>query len=77
MTSDDADVTFTSAVRAEEIVFLEPPETGVVFSGDADDRSTSGSDRTNLPDRVRVDETYHDVQVDYRIEAYLRDEGPA
>lgn len=68
---DEPEVTFTSSVRAEEITFSEAPETSVEFSGDADDRSTSGSDRTNLPDPVRENETYHDVHVDYRIEVHL------
>lgn len=72
MTSeDDADVTFTSTVRADEITFREVPETHVDFTGDTDERSASGSDRTNLPNPVRPHETYHDVQIDYRIEAHL------
>jgi hypothetical protein len=70
-TEDEPDVTFTSTVRADEITFSEVPETSVDFPGDTDDRSTSGSDRTNLPNPVRPHVTYHDIQVDYRIEAYL------
>lgn len=68
---DDADVIFTSTVRADEITFHEVPETRVEFPGNTDDRSTSGSDRTNLPDQVRPHVTYHAIQVDYRIKAYL------
>lgn len=72
MTSEyDVDVTFTSSVRADEITFREVPETRVDFSGDTDDRSTSGSDRTNLPNPVSPHVTYHAIQVDYRIKAYL------
>ncbi|WP_199740520.1 hypothetical protein [Saccharopolyspora rhizosphaerae] len=71
---ENPDVEFTSRVRADEITFFEAPETRVEFPGDTDDRSTSGSERTNLPKPVRETETYEDIQVDYRIEAYLRTE---
>ncbi|WP_406690021.1 hypothetical protein REH65_29405 [Saccharopolyspora sp. ID03-671] len=71
MTSEDPDITFTSTVRAEEMTFLEAPDTRVDFTGDAADRSTSGSDRTNLPRPVAENTTYHDVRVDYRIRAHL------
>ncbi|MEV4729583.1 hypothetical protein [Saccharopolyspora sp. NPDC049426] len=74
MTENEPDVTFTSTVRADEITFGEVPETRVDFPGDTDDRSTSGSDRTNLPNPVRAHVTYHDIQVDYRIEAHLDQE---
>ena len=76
MTSEDErDVTFTSTVHADEITFSEVPDTSVDFPGDTDERSTSGSDRTNLPNPVRPHVTYHDIQVDYRIKAYLDQAG--
>ncbi|GAA4617816.1 hypothetical protein [Saccharopolyspora hordei] len=73
---EEPDVTFTSTVRAEELTFDEVPETHVEFTGDTDDRSTSGSDRTNLPRPVEPHVTYRDIRVDYRIEAYLDEDAP-
>ncbi|TWG07839.1 hypothetical protein [Saccharopolyspora dendranthemae] len=67
-----ADVSFTSTARAEEITFLEAPESRVDFSGDTDERSTSGSERTNLPTPVAPGATYRDIEVNYRIMAFLR-----
>ena len=71
---DRADVAFTSTVRAEEISFREVPGTRVTFTGDASHRSTSGSDRTGLPERVSPRVVYRDIQVDYWIVARLNAE---
>ncbi len=67
-----AEVTFTSAVNAEEIHFQKVPESRIGFTGDTDHRSTSGSLRTHLPDAVRPGITYRDARVDYWIVARLR-----
>lgn len=66
-----ADVSFTSTVRAEEITFLEVPETRVDFSGNTDERSTSGSERTHLPTPVAPATPYRDIKVNYRIATFL------
>ena len=71
-----ADVSFTSTARAEEITFLEAPETRVDFSGDTDERSTSGSERTHLPNPVAPGTTYRDIKVNYRIMAFLSRRSP-
>jgi hypothetical protein len=68
-----AEILFTATVRADELRFLATPEESVEFTGDADDESTSGSVRTNLPDEVAAHTTYRDVHVDYAIAAKLRD----
>ncbi|MBB3661630.1 hypothetical protein FB384_000534 [Prauserella sediminis] len=66
----EADVSIRSTVRAEEITFLEVPETRVEFSGDTDDRtSASGSRRVRLPDPVRAGVTYRDIGIDHWITA--------
>jgi hypothetical protein len=69
--ADEADVTLTSAVHAEEICFQEVPDTQVDFTGHTDHRSTSGSARSRLPDRVRQGVAYRDIRVDYWIVARL------
>ncbi|WP_433463444.1 hypothetical protein [Spirillospora sp. CA-128828] len=65
-------IRFTAKVKADELRFDEAPESSVVFTGDAADESTSGSDRTNLPDKVEENVTYRDVQVHYTIDVKLR-----
>ena len=71
--SEPADLDFTATVEAKELRFDEVPETSVVFTGDPGHQSASGSDRTNLPDRVEEGVTYHDVRVDYRLASKLID----
>ncbi|WP_207945454.1 hypothetical protein [Actinomadura sp. 7K534] len=66
-----ADILFTAHVKADELRFEVVPETSVVFTGDADEASASGSDRTNLPAEVRENVTYRDVRIDYAIAAKL------
>jgi hypothetical protein len=68
-----ADILFTATVRADELRFLRAPEESVEFTGAADDESSSGSVRANLPDEVAVHTTYRDVHVDYAIAAKLTD----
>ncbi|RFS86489.1 hypothetical protein D0T12_07870 [Actinomadura spongiicola] len=70
-----ADILFTARVKADEMRFDVVPHNSVEFSGNADDESTSGSDRTNLPDEVREGVVYRDVQIDYAIAARLRREA--
>jgi hypothetical protein len=70
-----ADILFTATVRADELRFLRAPGESVEFTGDADDESSSGSVRTNLPDEVAVHTTYRDVHIDYAITAKLTDDA--
>lgn len=67
----NADIDFTARVRARELRFHEVPEVPVQFSGIPGHESASGTDRRNLPQRVRPAVTYRDVQVDYRLAAKL------
>ncbi|TDC69568.1 hypothetical protein E1200_08040 [Actinomadura sp. GC306] len=67
-----ADILFMARVKAAEMRFEVVPENAVVFTGDADEESASGSDRTNLPRPVRENVTYRDVQIDYAIAAKLQ-----
>ncbi|MFC4055155.1 hypothetical protein ACFOY4_36180 [Actinomadura syzygii] len=73
-----ADILFTARVKADEIRFDTAPENSVTFTADAADASTSGSDRTNLPDEVEENTTYRDIEIDYAIAAKLSspDRGP-
>ncbi|MHA6798317.1 hypothetical protein [Bounagaea algeriensis] len=66
------DVEFTSTVSAHELRFREVPESRVTFTGNPDHESSSGSDRTNLPDAVSPRVTYRDIRVDYHIVSRLR-----
>jgi hypothetical protein len=68
---DNADISFTAEVGARELRFHDAPEIRVEFSGSPEPESASGSDRRNLPERVRPAVTYRDVQVDYRLVAKL------
>jgi hypothetical protein len=68
---ENADISFTAEVGARELRFHEAPETRVEFSGSPGHESASGSDRRNLPQRVRPAVMYRDVQVDYRLAAKL------
>jgi hypothetical protein len=66
-----ADIELVASVEADELRFDEPPETEVRFHGEPDHESASGSDRTNLPERVEPGVTYRDVHVDYRLASRL------
>jgi hypothetical protein len=65
------DIEFTSSIKADELRFEEVPETEVRFHGDPDHESGSGSDRSNLPERVEEGVTYRTVRVDYRLATRL------
>lgn len=65
------DVEFRSTVRARRLRFREDPQVRVDLTGDQDDASTSGSERENLPGRVRSHVTYTDVRVDEAILSWL------
>jgi hypothetical protein len=62
---ESADIALTATVKADELRFAEAPRTHVEFTGYPDHESGSGSDRTNLPDRVEEGVTYRHVRVDY------------
>jgi len=61
------DIELTASVKAEELEFREKPETEVSFSGTPGHESVSEDDRRNLPEAVRPDVKYRDIEVDYRL----------
>jgi hypothetical protein len=66
-----ADIELVASVKADKLRFDEPPETEVRFFGEPGHESASGSDRTNLPEKVEPGVTYRDVHVDYRLASRL------
>jgi len=66
-----ADIELLASVEAAELRFDEPPETEVRCFGEPGDQSASGSDRTNLPEKVEPGVTYRNVRVDYRLATRL------
>jgi hypothetical protein len=66
-----ADIEFVASIEAGELRFDEPPETDVRFFGEPAHDSASGSDRTNLPEKVEPGVTYRNVRVDYRLATRL------
>jgi hypothetical protein len=55
-----------ASVEADELRFDQPPETEVRFFGEPGHESASGSDRTNLREKVEAGVTYRNVRVDHR-----------
>jgi hypothetical protein len=66
-----ADIELLATVQADKLRFDERPQTEIRFFGEPGHESASGSDRTNLPDRVEPGITYRDVRVDYRLASRL------
>ena len=60
----DVDV-FTS-VRAKQLRFGTVPQTRLWFEGDPGERSSSETERENLPEEVDPDVTYRDIAVRWR-----------
>lgn len=58
-------------MRARRLRFAEVPDVRVDLTGDQDDASTSGSERENLPDRVRSHVTYTDIRIDHAILSWI------
>lgn len=69
------DIEFVASVRADELRFVEPPDTDVRFIGEPGHESASGSDRRNLPEQVEFGVTYRNVGVDYRLASRLASPG--
>jgi hypothetical protein len=58
-----ADVEVFTSVRADELRFESVPETSVSFEGEPAERSSSKTERENLPDEVEAGVTYRDIEV--------------
>lgn len=65
----DVDV-FTS-VRAKRLRFGAVPDTRLWFEGEPEERSSSETERENLPDEVEPEVTYRDVTVRWRARSRL------
>jgi hypothetical protein len=61
-----ADVDVFTAATARELKFGAVPRVKVWFEGEPAGRSSSESERENLPDEVKPDVTYRDVRVAWR-----------
>ena len=66
--SDDevADVEVFTGVRADSLRFERVPETRVSFEGEPGERSSSRTERENLPEEVQPGVTYRGIQVRWR-----------
>lgn len=58
-----ADVEVFTSVRADELRFESVPETKVSFEGEPAERSSSKTERDNLPDEVEAGVTYRNIEV--------------
>jgi hypothetical protein len=58
-----ADVEVFTTVRADELRFESVPETNVSFEGEPAERSSSKTERDNLPDEVEAGVTYRNIEV--------------
>jgi hypothetical protein len=61
-----ADVEMFTSVRADELRFGSVPETKVSFEGEPAERSSSKTERENLPDEVEAGVTYRNIEVRWR-----------
>lgn len=66
---DDIDV--STSVRAKKLRFGTKPETKVWFEGEPEHRSSSETERENLPEEVEPGVDYRDVTVRWRARASI------
>jgi hypothetical protein len=60
---EPGDVEVFTGIRAKELRFGVVPETKVSFEGEPAERSSSRTERQNLPEEVEPGTTYKDVKV--------------
>ena len=70
------DIEFTANVRAREMRFDEVPETEVRFTVQPDRASVSGTERQNLPEKVRRGVTYRNFSLRLHIATELIETEP-
>lgn len=70
------DIELTADVRAREMRFDEVPETEVRFTGQPDRASVSGTERENLPEKVRRGVTYRNFSLRLHIATELIETEP-
>ena len=64
---DEVEVEIGASASAREMTFKQQPRTHVESRIESAGRSRSTSSRRNLPDHVQAGETYHDVEVGYKV----------
>jgi hypothetical protein len=71
--SDDEvpDVEISTSARARAVRFGIVPQTSVWFDGEPGVRSSSRSERENLPDEIEPGVTYRDIRVRWRAAARI------
>lgn len=71
--SDDepADVEVFTGVRAQSLRFGAVPDVEVRFDGEPGERSSSRTERTNLPEKVEPGKNYRDVEVRWTARARI------
>lgn len=69
--NDVPDVDVFTSVRAKRVRFGAVPETRVWFEGEPGERSSSETERENLPEEVEPDVTYRDVSVRWRVRSRI------
>jgi hypothetical protein len=70
------DIEFTADVTAREMRVDEVPETEVRFRGRPERASVSGTERENLPEKVRRGVTYRNFHIRSRIATELIESEP-
>lgn len=70
------DIEFTADVRAREMRFDKVPEPEVRFRGQPERASVSGTERENLPEKVRRGVTYRNFSLRLRIATELVETEP-
>jgi hypothetical protein len=60
---EPADVELFTGVRAQRLRFGAVPDMEVRFDGEPGERSSSRTERKNLPEKVAPGKTYRDVEV--------------
>ena len=65
------DIELGANVKAKELRFARRPESEVRFDGRPSIKSTSGSERVNLPDEVEPGITYRNVRVRWHAAARI------
>ena len=73
---EDPDVEISARVKTRELRFEEEPETETRIWGTPEPESVSGTQRENLPERVRSGVTYRNSTVRLRIAGKLLDAAP-
>ncbi|MFC6886242.1 hypothetical protein [Actinomadura yumaensis] len=70
---DEPDVEIRARAKADEVVHRRTPDAAAGGGAEPRGRCESGSERVNLPERVREGDAYRDVEITFRVAARLDD----